>query len=304
MTVSRLTGGEESFYKDTILSAAAPQHPSVQIRPQALFEGGKWLKVSDFREIPPAQQRFHRFFLKEFSLDNPSPFRRATLYIWPESGCRINLNDTWVRQPVKTGRLNVIDLTGYVSKGENTLFVDFPWALGTKRFAARMEVEHSNYDRVGFLTDSSWLMTDMYTNPSPMKPLEGLVPPEIMSVPAFADTLALPGIREWQITVPQGALDGLNQLYLKIRYTGDRAELFNGSMLSADHFNDNQVWTVGLRRQERNVVGRTLYLRIYQASPKQQIFFDVPPGPDAFESPRIPDFKAVPEYKVRLDYLP
>lgn len=302
MTVSRLTGGEEGFYKDTILSSAVPQHPTVQIRQQALFGGAKWLKASDFREIPPAQQRFHRFFLKEFSLDNPSPFRKATLYIWPETGCRINLNDTWVRQPVEAGKLNVIDLTGYVSKGENRLLVDFPWALGTKCFAARMEVEYSNYDRVGFLTDTSWLMTDMYTNPSPMKPLEGLVPPGIMSAPAFADTLALAGVREWQITVPQGALEGLNQLYLKIRYTGDRAELFNGSMLSADHFNDNQIWTIGLRRQERNAEGRTLDLRIYRASPEQQIFFDVPPGPDAFENPRILDFEAVPEYKVRLDY--
>lgn len=302
MKVSRLTTGRERLYADTILSVAVPRNPAVQIRPQPLLGGAKWLKASGFGEIPPAQQRFHRFFLKEFSLDNPSPFRKATLYIYPESGCRINLNDTWVRQPVKGGQLNVIDLTGYVSKGENRLCLDFPWTSGIKRFAARMDVEYSNYDRLKFLTGESWLMTDMYTNPTPMKQLEGLARPEVLTAPDVADTLSSAGVREWQIAVPQGAFDGLNQLYLKIRYTGDRAELFNGFMLSADHFNDNQIWTIGLRRQERKAEGRTLDLRIHQASPEQKIFFDIPPGPDAFENPRILGFKAVPEYKIMLDY--
>ncbi len=301
MKVSRLKPGGSELFTELHVSSPVKKELTVRIRPRSLFTDASWLETANFKEIPAYKQRFHRFFFKEFSLDHPSPFRKAILYIYPESDCRLNLNNAWVRQPVKAGALNAIDLTGYVSIGENLLFVDFPWTTGLKRFAARMVVGYSNYDRVEFSTDSSWLTTDMYTNPTPLKPLEHPGTPKITDPPFFRDKIGSPDFREWNIFVPHHTLDERSHVYLKIRYNGDRAELYNGTMLSADHFNDNQVWSLGLRRQERAVEGNNLRLVIYGLPNDKKIFFDVPATGNIRDEAEVVDFRSVPEYKITLD---
>lgn len=301
MQVSRLNPDSSRLYTELHLQTPVRKDCSVTVLPHPLFKDAAWLETANFKEIQADKQRFHRFFFKEFSLENPSCFRKVTLYIFPEADCRINLNDKWVQQEVKAGELNRIDLTGYAVKGENMLFVDFPYTKGLKCFGARMVVEYSNYDRIEFSTDSSWLTADMYTNPTPLKPMENPLKPKVAEAPSFLDTIALPDFREWDILVPYGTLDGLNQIFLKIRYKGDRAELYHGTVLSADHFNDNRVWSIGLRRQERPVEGGNLRLVIYGPEKDKKIFFDVPPAEDANRQAELLDFKAVPEYKITLD---
>jgi hypothetical protein len=301
MKVSRLSPEGSELYTELNVPAQAKNNLTAGIRSHSLFTDASWLETANFKKIPTCKQRFHRFFFKEFSLDNPSPFRKAILYIYPESDCQFNLNNSWVRQPVNAGVLNAIDLTGYVTKGENMLFVDFPYTKGLKRFAARMLVEYSNYDRVEFSTGSSWLTTDMYTNPTPLKPLEHPGTPKITDPPFFQDKIRSPDFREWDIFVPHNTFDELSHVYLKIRYNGDRAELYNGTMLSADHFNDNQVWSIGLRRQEHAVEGKELRLVIYGLPKDKKIFFDVPPAGNAYDQAEVIDFKVIPEYKIILD---
>ncbi len=279
----------------------AEMKPDIQIHSHGLLSDARWLETANFSSIEPYMQRYHRFFFKEFSLNNPSKFRKALLYIWPESECRLNLNNTWVQQTLIPGTLNVIDLTGYVTKDENLLFVDFPYQFGQKQFAARMVVEYYNYDHIEFSTDASWTTCDSYTNPSLLKPFDPTKAPVIMPNPAYASTIASPDFSEWDITVPFGVFNQLNNVVLKIRYTGDRAELYNGYMLSADEFNDNQTWSIGLRQQEKKVVGKTLHLIIYRLSEHTKIFFDVKPGNNAYERPEILDFKVIPQYQFKIE---
>jgi hypothetical protein len=297
MTVSRLNPGSPDLFSNVNVGTAEEKKQSVTIVPHPLLTGAEWLETANFKEIQPYQQRYHRFFFKEFSLDNPSGIKKATLYIFPETDGTLNLNQMWVRQPVKAGVLNVIDLTGYVVKGENMLFAGFPYTAGLKRFAARMDVEYSNYDHVGFVTDTSWVTLDSYTNPTLLKPYDHPVTPVVAKTPDFAGSISYPGFREWDISVPYSIPGHIRDIYLKLRYTGDRAELFNGYTLSADNFNDNRTWSIGLHSQERTVEGKNLRLVIYPLSKGTKVFFDTPPGDDTYGTAKIIDFEAIPEYQ-------
>jgi hypothetical protein len=300
MTYSRLN--IDGTFVERLFHVPA-QKPAVTAHPHALLDDSQWIEAGNFKNLPAYQQRYHRFFFKEFSLDNPSAIRKATLYLYSEQEARIHLNTAWVRQDVSANKLNIIDLTGYLEKGENQLFVDFPYQEGQHRFAARMVVEYSNFDRIEIPTDASWLTTDMYTTPSPMNPkaTEHLVPPVLLSRPEYAGTISSDAFMEWNITVPRNAFEGLSDLFLHLRYQGDRAELYNGSMLSADHFNNNVDWQIGLLRQERSVEGKTLRLVIYKLAPETKIFFDIVPKENGYHRSKIEGMDVVPEYKIKLN---
>ena len=51
---------------------------------------------------------------------------------------------------------------------------------------------------------------------------------------------------------------------MRINYSGDKAEIYNGYMLSDDDYNSHATWTVGLNRQEHSVEGKELTLVIYK----------------------------------------
>ena len=248
----------------------------IRIQSKGILEEAKWLETVNFHGIEPYQQRYRRFFFKEFNLDNPSEIKKVTLFMYPESKCILNLNDTWVNQEVKPNQLNEIDLTGYARKGVNLLFASFPFVEGKKQFAARVIVEYYNYDRIEFSTDSSWLTTDYYSNPSLTRVFPQPVAPVVVDKPGYAEGIAYNTFKEWRIQVPTDALENLNNIYMRINYSGDKAEIYNGYMLSDDDYNSHATWTVGLNRQEHSVEGKELTLVIYKLDKDEKIFFDLP----------------------------
>lgn len=248
----------------------------IRIQSKGILEEAKWLETANFHGIEPYQQRYRRFFFKEFNLDNPSEIKKVTLFMYPESKCILNLNDTWVNQEVKPNQLNEIDLTGYARKGVNLLFASFPFVEGKKQFAARVIVEYYNYDRIEFSTDSSWLTTDYYSNPSLTRVFPQPVAPVVVDKPGYAEGIAYNTFKEWRIQVPTDALENLNNIYMRINYSGDKAEIYNGYMLSDDDYNSHATWTVGLNRQEHSVEGKELTLVIYKLDKDEKIFFDLP----------------------------
>lgn len=272
----------------------------IKLTAHPLFADAKWLETANFKNIPAYQVRHHRFFIKEFSLDNPSAFRKATLYIYPESDCKLHMNDKWIRQDVKPGQINAIDITGYVTKGENMMFVDFPYIEGNAKFAARVIVEYSNYDRIEFSTDKSWLAADMYTNPSSTRAHDRPLEPVIVDEPVYAKTLNYPIFSEWDINIPWGSFEKLSALYTHIRYAGDRAELYNGHILSADSFNDNTPWQIGLQRIIPKVEGQKLRLVVYPLSEKTKMYFDVKPSAGDYNKAEIKSFETKREYSVKI----
>lgn len=261
----------------------------------------EWLQTADFKEIQPYQERYKRFFFKEFSLENPAGFKNASLFLYPENDCELNINDQWVKQEIVAGTLNKIDITGYVRKGNNMLFLAFPFVEGKSRFAARVIVEYYNYDRVEFTSDKSWLTVDMYTNPSLLRKYDRPGPPTIVSPPGDHSKIIYKGFEEWDIQVPRMAFDKMGNTVLHLSYKGDRAELYNDHHLSADDFNNNTVWRIGLNRQEYPVEGRTLRLVIYPLSEKSKIFFDNPPATDGYNKAAIDNFKVKPYYKTKIN---
>lgn len=275
----------------------------VELTPRPFFAEAKWLESANFKDLEAHKVRYHRFFFKEFALDNPSGFKKATLYIYPETNsCLMNINEKWVRQEVKANQLNAIDITGYVKKGNNLLFLDFPYIEGKASFAARVMVEYVNFDRVEFSSDGSWLRTDMFTNPSSTRAYDKPINPIVAETPAFAKDLKYDGFAEWDLTVPHGALDELSGLYGHLSYIGDRAELYDGHYLCFDDFNFNIPWQFGLQRiKEANVEGRTLRLVIYPLSKDSKIFFDNMPAANDYGKTGIKKFETIQEYSVKID---
>lgn len=276
------------------------QTPQVTLTPHGLLSDAQWLETGNFKGIDATLQRYHRIFFKEFSLDNPSAFKRVTLYLYPETSGRINLNNQWVSQPVLPGRVNVIDLTGYAAKAENTLYLAFPYTEGEHKFAARILVEYMNDDRIEMSTDSSWLAADMYTFPSPLRAFDRPLPPKVVPAPAFATGLSATEFQEWDVRIPSDLYQGVNEVYLHLNYTGDRAELYNDHTLSADDFNANVTWSMGLQRQERSVTGKTLRLVVYPLNKEEKIFFDVPPALKDYNQCRVNQWTVIPEYKIKI----
>lgn len=283
------------------ISASGPvKDCGIKLTTTSILADAQWLETANFKNIEPYMQRYHRFFFKEFSLDNPSRFRKVTLYIYPESNCQLNLNDMWVRQELKAGELNCIDLSGYVRKGENMLYLDFPYLEGQKKMAARVIVEYYNNDRIEFATDSSWLTTDMYTNPSLIRAYNRPVMPVIVPTPDYAKNIQCNRFNEWQVKVPFGALDGLNNVYLRTRYTGDRAELYSAYKLEADDFNSNTIWSVGLNRLETPCEGTNLRMVVYPLAPDAKVYFDVKPDSTDYNEAMVDRFEVVPEYRLKI----
>lgn len=290
---------QSSAFEDILLQVPVAT-PKVVLTPRSLLSGASWLESGNIKQIPASQQLFRRFFFKEFSLENPSVFRKVTFYLYSETAGRVSLNGHWVEQDLHPGKLNALDLTGYVTKGENKLLLAFPYEEGMHRFAGRICVEYMNYDRINILTDPSWLTSDMYSYPSTLKSFPCSVSAKIVETPDFADSLTSDKFKEWNVSIPLDVFKNVNETYLHLQYTGDRAELYNDYMLSGDNFNSNVPWHIGLNRQEHNVAGKAMRLVIYPLKPSEKIFFDVSPDLSSFNQCSIKQFQVIPEYRIKV----
>lgn len=273
----------------------------ITVSSKGLFDDARWLETAGMDSIDAYKERYHRFFFKEFGLNDPSGIKKATLYLYSPSECEINLNDTWVNTTVAPGRLNEIDITGYARRGNNMLFLSFPYETGSRPFAARIIVEHYNYDRIDFSTDRSWLTTDYYTNPALNRWFPTPGEATVVPAPACASSLATPAFSQWTVSVPSDVFDGpVNNVVMHINYNGDRAELYNGHFLTDDNFNNHDLWRIGLCRQEHSVAGRDLTLNIYPLRPSTKVFIDLPAnGDDAV--PAINSVDVTYEYIKKIE---
>jgi len=108
---------------------------------------------------------------------------------------------------------------------------------------------------------------------------------------------------EWKVTVPPGALDGLSDVFLAIRYQGDEARLSAGDRLLTDNFFNGAEWRVGLKRFLRDASARTFRLQVLPLSNKAPIFFEpgIAPGfgRDG-QAGSVQSIEALPEYEMDL----
>jgi hypothetical protein len=76
-------------------------------------------------------------------------------------------------------------------------------------------------------------------------PAQDWRPHGVAQAPGAGD---LPQAAKWSIAVPAGALDGLSELFLEVRYEGDLARLSANHKLLDDDFYNGDPWMVGLSR--------------------------------------------------------
>jgi beta-galactosidase len=108
---------------------------------------------------------------------------------------------------------------------------------------------------------------------------------------------------EWNVTVPQGALDGLSDVFLAIPYQGDEARLLAGNRLLTDNFFNGAEWRVGLKRFLAGPLAQTFRLQVLPLSNKAPIFFEPGRAPSAGKdgwTGSLQSIEALPEYEIDL----
>ena len=281
-----------------------PKKIACNLKPQNPLEGADWL-VTGVKSIDPSTLLYHKEFKKEFSSDDPANIKSAKLILYPETECRFRINEKWVNQPVTPGTLNVLDITGYVNKGDNTLLMDFPYVKGDKAFAAKVVIEYFNTNRTEFSSDTSWLAADLYYYPAtygtkPVFPL-GLAKPQVTTARNVPFSPAMEGLKQWTVPVLCNYLDGLNNLYLAVKYKGDRISVRSNNKLIADDLNNNTEWLMDLKRDGDQLECRDLQLEVLPWKHTDKMYFDIAPAKTDEGVSAIENIRFVPEYKAVLN---
>jgi hypothetical protein len=286
------TDGLFSVYQN----AVPLRSPQLRYTQKKMLDDAQWLKTSvDY--IEERNRLYHKLFVKEFNLGNPSAVKSALLYMIAPTPVRIQVNNVWVNQSIDTARLVPVDITGYVKKGENSLMMDFPFVKGDHSFAARLMVEYFNTDQTGFVTDTSWRLAEQYYYPAPLGTFANYFStPQVTPAPSRIND-SYSGFSEFVVDVPCNYLDGLNNLYLSAKYTGMRSELRLHHKLIADNYNNNTTWNVDLKRNGSQLECRSLLLRVFPVTANDKVLFDLPLAKGDYGKSVINTFKAIPEYR-------
>lgn len=269
---------KSGVFNEYMISNEAPKL-DVKIEKQGLFADSDWLESNGETSLTNKSALLHRFFVKEFSLENSSAIRSAVLYVASEQNGRIQANGRWVSQDIASGKMSCVDLTGYLRKGENKIYLEFPYVAGIAYFAGKIVVTYDNTDRVEIATNSSWLAKDAYSYPSELRPMADFKAPKLASaIPTAFAKLNFDAWQEWKITLPEDFSDKSHAAYLSMGYVGDVARIYAGSRLIADNFNSNQPWRIALNRLDLGRSEKTLRL-IVTPSQNLRIFQDIPIPP-------------------------
>jgi hypothetical protein len=235
------------------------------------FDQAVWIKVTPDHFSSP-KELYHKLFVKEFSLLNPSRIKSAVMTLFSDVPLRINVNKRWLAQRVDTGKVVNLDLTGYVSKGNNVLLVDAPFVPGDGALAANIRVDYFNSDVVEVNTNGSWLTTNDYRVPVPGQTIRGLEKPVFVArrfVTPTDNTL-----KRFIMAFPDNCLEGLDDVLLRINYAGDTGSARLGHHLVADNFNNGKPWSVSLNEFYPALETQPLELEITSLSPSARIYFE------------------------------
>lgn len=271
---------------------------TLQIREISPFDGAEWLKSSAVDKLDSKHELYHRFFRKEFSLGNPSEIKKAELLIYPQMDCQLQINNRWVNQVISSNVLNRIDLTGYVSKGENGLMLEFPFEEGAYCFVAKLIVEYFNTDKIEIVSDQTWLVKDAYNYPSFLTGFGGFTTPNIISPPGV---LIETEQQVYAIDLPNDYLAGLNNIYLKIDYNGNKGRLYFNHRLIADDFYNGAIWYTGLNRISQNLVNGKLQLEIDPLPKSARVYFDDENAKLKAQHTQLNKIVVIPEYQIDID---
>jgi hypothetical protein len=113
----------------------------------------------------------------------------------------------------------------------------------------------------------------------------------------------LEGAGKWSISLPAGAQEGLNELYLQIQYQGDVARLYVGDRLLSDDFFNGLDWNVGLKRYFTGTSAPALQLEILPLRQDAPVYFETAHKlefPASGQLGELKSVKLIPEYELVL----
>jgi hypothetical protein len=261
------------------------------------FDQAVWIKAAP-DNFSSKNELYHKLFVKEFSLLNPSRIKSAVMTLFTDVPLRINVNKRWLAQRVDTGKVVKLDFTGYVSKGNNVLLMDVPFVPGDGALAANIRVDYFNSDEVEINTDGSWLTTDEYRIPVPGQPIRELEKPVFMAR-RFV-TLTDNSSKRYIMAFPDNCLKGLDDVLLRIDYAGNTGSARLGHRLVADNFNNGEPWSVALGKFYPALESQPLELEITPLSPSAKIYFENESVPENGWESAIKSVRLDPVYSFDL----
>jgi hypothetical protein len=294
----QLTSRKAGLFKEYSLSLTEKKIV-VNSQKKEILDEAQWLKTS-VNEVTVKNELYHKIFNKEFSLGNPSPVKAASLYIYAENAVKFEINHNWLNQDIEPGKINQIDITGYLQKGTNTVIADFPFVQGDYAFAAKIVVEYFNSDKIEIITDQSWVTSDLYTLPAPWGNMRSAKAPEIVTARGIDYRFLKQPKTQWYVTIPNDYLDGLNNVYLHINYTGDMGRCRLGHQLVSDNFFNGTSWQMQLKPFGIQLESNTLSFEIQPLKPGYKIYFEKGPKTEDIGKIDIRSIGIVPEYGVRV----
>ena len=105
---------------------------------------------------------------------------------------------------------------------------------------------------------------------------------------------------EWSIKLPEDLFTGVNDVFLRINYIGDIAQIYLGDRLIADDFYTGRPWELGLKGFKNDLQKDSLVLKISPLLKDAWIYFENPPKFDRESMVRLLDIKAIPEYSLSI----
>jgi hypothetical protein len=288
--------GNFSGYKCSLPSRSVP----FELSEKKLFDDAGWLMISS-DNYKSKNELFQRLFFKEFNLENTAEIRKSILKIFTDTPCKVRVNGVWVNQTIESETMNNIDLTGYLQIGLNKLLLDMPYSGGEKVFAAEVETEFYNSDKVYITSDSSWLTIEQYKIPANWETTKNLVVPVLVS-PSVNYSELNQEANKWVIKFPAIDFKQYNNAFLRIDYAGNKAQCRKDSRLIADNFNNATTWSINLSNCSLQS-GEELQFEFEPLNEGYKIYFDKNPLPEDLRKTIIKSVRIEPEYTVEFKVM-
>jgi hypothetical protein len=93
-------------------------------------------------------------------------------------------------------------------------------------------------------------------------------------MPLTPEDAEFAGAAAWELRIPDQSLNGLSDIYLRIRYAGDVARLSLDGRLLDDDFYSGQTWEIGLKRFLPESFGKNLEVSILPLPRNAPIYLD------------------------------
>jgi len=125
--------------------------------------------------------------------------------------------------------------------------------------------------------------------------------PRVAQAPSEGE---LPQAAKWSIALSPGAMDGLSELFLQVKYQGDVARLYAAHKLLIDDFYNGQPWSIGLRRFMDTQHAQNFELSILPLRKDAPVYFELQDRPGFSSNGQIvnlEDLRLVPEYQLVID---